>query len=170
MFQSTLHQNWKAALENVARVPRWKRPSWQGSGCEGRWAWAPHLCAEGLRLTTRNLGSPDLHSQSLQQSLFWTRFPTSTKAPHNLETFIFNLWGKAVNKLSHCHVTTCRTRPGHKRSLVLSKWPLLDCHFYLKTIPSNQPPGIHLSTRHFYPSARKTYISPDFTWLWSCLF
>ena len=42
--------------------------------------------------------------------------------------------------------------------------------FISKKISFNQPPDIHLSTRHFYPSARKTHISSDFPWLLSCLF
>ena len=42
------------------------------------------------------------------------------KKPHNLEHFIFNLWGKTVNKSSHCHMTTGGTKPGHKQSL--SEW------------------------------------------------
>lgn len=83
-------------------------------------------------------------------------FPTTTKQ------LITQKLPRKINRPSHCLIPTCTTKSGHKRSLVVSKWPLPDCCSDFKTVSSNQPPEMHPSKSHPDPTARETYMALDF--------
>lgn len=169
-----IYFNGRAALDIVwiltAQVPRCKSSSWRSAAAlKGRPAWPLTCVPRSLQVSKSHVGSPDIHSQSLQQSLFSARFSHKYKAPHNLETFIFNFWASQSSHQAHIMwlsedpdqaINGVRFFPKGLSQTVMfiSRWPF-----------QNQPLDTHRSTRHFQPSAKKTYTSPDFPWLWSYL-